>query len=163
MRDWVPYYYVYDEREGKTEEDAGYEESSPAELASYRALYAHFMEKEIERQTGGPDRVTTFGTLPKQEAQLTRRSLVMRDLNLAGSSPFLTANIMCHILNQIEQVTEADWGDMDTDLVGSDFDSACSSAKDRAAIQEQPRSSILFQMWSFGLGTEDTSLWLLYG
>lgn len=127
MRDWVPYYYVYDEQEGKTEEDAGYEESSPAELASYRALYAHFMEKEIERQTGGSDRVTTFGTLPKQEAQLTRRSLVMRDLNLAGSSPFLTTNVMCHILNQIEQVTEADWGDMDTDLVGRDFDSACSS------------------------------------
>ena len=127
MRDWVPYYYVYDEQGGKTEEDADYEESSPAELASYRAMYAHFMEKEIERQTGGPDLVTTFGTLPKQEARLTRRSLIMRDLNLAGSSPFLTTNVMCHILNQIEQVTEADWGDMDVDLVGSDFDSSCSS------------------------------------
>ena len=127
MRDWVPYYYVYDEQEGKTEEDADYEESSPAELATYRAMYAHFMEKEIERQIGGPDRVTTFGTLPKQEAQVTRRSLVMRDLNLAGSSPFLTSNVMCHILNQIEQVTEADWEDMNIDLVGEDFDPACSS------------------------------------
>lgn len=124
MRDWVPYYYIYDEQEGKTEEDADYEESSPAELTNYRAIYAHFMEKAIERQTGGPDRSTTFGTLPKQEAQLTRRSLVMRDLNLAGSSPFLTTNVMCHILNQIEQVTEADWGDMNYDLVGVDFDPA---------------------------------------
>ena len=127
MRDWVPYYYVYDEQERKTEEDADYEESSPAELASYRAMYARFMEKEIERQTGGPDRVTTFGTLPKQEAQLTRRSLVMRDLNLAGSSPFLTSNVMCHILNQIEQVTEADWEDVNIDLVGENFGSACAS------------------------------------
>ncbi|KAL9132996.1 MAG: hypothetical protein Q9175_005830, partial [Cornicularia normoerica] len=124
MRDWVPYYYLHDIQEGKTEEDAGYEESSPAELASYRALYAHFMEKEIERQTGGADRVTTFGTLPKQEAQLTRRSLMMRDLDLAASSPFLTTNILCHIVNQIEQVTEPQWGGMDLD---TDSDSSCSS------------------------------------
>lgn len=127
MRDWVPYYYLYDIREGKTEDDAGYEESSPAELASYRALYAHFMEKEIERQTGGPDQVTTFGTLPKQEAQFTRRSLVMRDLDLAASSPFLTTNILCHIVNQIEKVTEPEWGEMGLEV---DSDSSCSSGDD---------------------------------
>lgn len=124
MRDWVPYNYLYDIQEGRTDEDAGYEESSPAELASYRALYAHFMEKEIERQTGGPDRVTTFGTLPKQEAQLTRRSLVMRDLSLAASSPYLITNIMCHILHQIEQVTEPEWEDLDLDMESR---SSCSS------------------------------------
>lgn len=124
MRDWVPFYYLYDIRAGRTEEDADYEESSPAELASYRALYAHFIEKEIERQTGGPDRVTTFGTLPKQEAQLTRRSLVMRDLDLAASSPFLTMNILCHILFQVEQVTWRDWRDVDLEL---EPDSSCSS------------------------------------
>ena len=124
MRDWVPYYYLYDIREGKTDEDAGYEESSPSELASYRAIYNHFMEKEIERQTGGPDKVTAFGTLPKQEAQLTRRSLVMRDLDLAASSPFLAANFLCHIFNQIEQVTEPDWENMDGDIVSN---SSCSN------------------------------------
>ena len=124
MRDWVPYNYLYDIQEGRTDEDAGYEESSPAELASYRALYAHFMEKEIERQTGGPDRVTTFGTLPKQEAQLTRRSLVMRDLSLAASSPYLITNIMCHILHQIEQVTEHEWEDLNLDMESR---SSCSS------------------------------------
>ena len=31
MRDWLPYYYLYDIREGRTEEDAGYDESPPAE------------------------------------------------------------------------------------------------------------------------------------
>lgn len=124
MRDWVPYYYLYDIREGKTEEDAGYEESSPSELASYRALYAHIIEKEIERRTGGPDKVTAFGTLPKQEAQLTRRSLVMQDLDLAASTPFLTTNILCHIVNQIEQVTEPEWGDTDYDMAS---DSSCSN------------------------------------
>ena len=116
MRDWVPFCYLYDIREGRTEEDAGYEESSPAELASYRAVYAHFMEKEIERLTGGPNQVTTFGTLPKQEAQLTRRSLVMRDLGLAASSPFLIPNILCHILHEIERVTEPEWKNMDLDM-----------------------------------------------
>ncbi|CAF9914988.1 hypothetical protein IMSHALPRED_002301 [Imshaugia aleurites] len=124
MRDWVPYYYLYDIREGKTDDDAGYEESSPAELASYRAMYAQFMEKEMEHQTGGPNQPTTFGTLPKQEAQLTRRSLVMRDLGLAASSPFLTTDILCHILYQIEQVTEPKWEDLD---LGGDSHSLCSS------------------------------------
>lgn len=116
MRDWVPFYYLYDIRERGPEEDAGYEESSPAELASYRALYAHFMEKEVERQTGGPEQVTAFGTLPKQEALLTRRSLVLRDLDLAASSPFLLTNILCHILNEIESVTEPQWKYLDQDM-----------------------------------------------
>ena len=127
MRDWVPFYYLYDIREGRTEDDAGYEESSPAELASYRALYALFMEKEIARQTGGPDQPTAFGTLPKQEAQLTRRSLVMRDLDLAASSPFLLTNILCHVLYQIETVTEPEWRCLDLDM-DSDSDSDCNSA-----------------------------------
>ena len=129
MRDWVPYYYLYDIRQGKTEEDAGFEESSPAELASYRALYARFIEKEIERHTGGPDRATTFGTLPKQEAQLTRRSLIMRDLDLAAGSPFLTTDILSHIVYQIEKITEPDWGDMEIDM---DSISSTTSSKDAA-------------------------------
>ena len=124
MRDWVPDLYRYDIREGKMLEDNGYEESSPAELASYRALYAHLMEKELERQTGGADRITAFNTLPKQEAQLTRRSLVMRILNFAASSPFLTEGIMSHIVDQIEQVTKPEWGDMDMDM---DTDSSASN------------------------------------
>ena len=116
MRDWVPFYYEYDIQERRPEENSGYEESSPAELASYRALYAHFMEKEIERQTGGPDRATAFGTLPKEEAQLTRRSLVMRDLDLAASTPFLLTNILSHVLYEIESVTDTEWQYLESDV-----------------------------------------------
>ena len=129
MRDWVPFFYLYDIRERATEEDAGYEESSPAELASYRAFYAHFMQKEIERQTGGSGQVTAFGTLPKQEAQLTRRSLVMRDLDLAASTPFLLTNILCHILHEIESVTEPKWRYLSLDIY-SDSSSSSEEAVD---------------------------------
>ena len=58
-----------------------------APLPSSRAIV---MEREIERH---PDQVASFGTLPKQEAQLTRRSLVMRDLDLAASTSFLATHI----------------------------------------------------------------------
>ena len=142
MRDWVPYFYLYDIRAGKTEDDAGYEESSPAELASYRALYAHFMEKEIERHTGGSDQATTFGTLPKQEAQLTRRSLVMRDLDLAASSPFLTTNILSHIVYQIEKVTEPDWGDMEIDMDSVSSTSSRDAADSDCDINRDTNSEV---------------------
>lgn len=55
-------------------EDCYVEESSPVELACYRAMYAQFMETEIETRTGGLQHHTTRGTLPKNEANLTRRS-----------------------------------------------------------------------------------------
>ena len=126
MRDWTPLDYEYDIREGRPEEGAEFEESSPAELASYRAIYAHFMEKEIERQTGGPNQVTAFGTLPKQEAQLTRQSLVMRHLDLAASTPILVTNILSHILTEIELITELEWRDLDPDM-DTDSDTSSSS------------------------------------
>ena len=135
MRDWVPFHYEYDIQERRPEESAGFEESSPAELASYRALYGHFMEKEIERHTGGPSRVTTFGTLPKQEAQLTRRSLVMRDLDLAASSPFLLTNILSHILTEIELVTEPEWRGPDLEM-DTDPDSSSSSGMTTDSVRD---------------------------
>lgn len=147
MRDWVPFYYLYDIQERGPEEDAGYEESSPAELASYRALYAHFMEKEIERQTGGPEQVTAFGTLPKQEALLTRRSLVLRDLDLAASSPFLLTNILCHILKEIVSVIEPEWKYLDqymgpdswsSDEESVDNDRISNSGLNRDIDKEEP-------------------------
>ena len=134
MRDWVPFNYEYDIRERRPEEGAGFEESSPAELASYRALYAHFMEKEIERQTGGPNQVTAFGTLPKQEAQLTRQSVIMRDLDLAASNPILLTDILSHIISEIELVTEPEWRDLDLGM-NTDSDSEIdSSSSDRMTI-----------------------------
>ena len=89
--------------------DCSFGESSPDELASYRAMYAEFMEMEFERKTGGPTATTRLGTTPKQEVDLTRRSLVMRSLNLAADSPMTTIEIVRHIHKQINQLTALEW------------------------------------------------------
>lgn len=121
MRDWVPYRYRYDTDKGKPCTGAGYNESSPAELASYRAFYAHFMEAEISKMTGGLNETTTFGTLPSHEAALTRRSLVMRSLDLAAGDPWVALGTVNHIIDQIEEVTNLEWEatDSDTDSMSS--------------------------------------------
>lgn len=126
MRDWVPSRYRYDAEKGQSFAD-GYEESSPAELASYRALYAHFMDLEIEKMTGGPHKATTFGTLPKHEAKLTRRSLVMRSIDLSAGDPWAALCTVNHIIDQIEELTAPEWEDADSDT--SSFTS-CSSVND---------------------------------
>ena len=127
MRDWVPLRYEYDTEKGQTCEDAGYEESSPAELASYRALYAQSMEVEIEKMTGGSDKTTTFGTLPKHEAELTRQSLIMRNLDLSAGDPFAAFRTVNHIIDQIEELTAPEWEVTDSDM---DSISSCSSISD---------------------------------
>ena len=127
MRDWVPLRYKYDIQEGKPCIDAGYEESSPAEIASYRAVYAQLMEVEIEKMTGGSDETTTLGTLPKHEADLTRRSLVMRNLDLSAGDPWVALSTVNHIIDQIEEVTAPDWEGTESDM---DSISSCSSVSD---------------------------------
>ena len=127
MRDWVPLRYKYDIQEGKPCTDAGYEESSPAETASYRAVYAQLMEVEIAKMTGGSDETTTLGTLPKHEAELTRRSLVMRNLDLSAGDPWVALSTVNHIIDQIEEVTAPDWEGTESDM---DSTSSCSSASD---------------------------------
>ncbi|CAD6591340.1 MAG: hypothetical protein ASARMPREDX12_005086 [Alectoria sarmentosa] len=131
MRDWVPLRYNYDTEKGEPDEDAGYEESSPAELASYRAIYAQMMEVEVEKMTGGPERITTIGTLPKHEADLTRRSLIMRSLDLSAGDPWAALRTVNHIIDQIEDLTAPDWEVTDSDL---DTDSSYSSASDSDSI-----------------------------
>lgn len=127
MRDWVPSRYKYDIQEGKPCIDAGYEESSPAEIASYRAVYAQLMEVEIEKMTGGSDETTTLGTLPKHEADLTRRSLVMRNLDLSAGDRWVALSTVNHIIDQIEEVTAPDWEGTESDM---DSISSCSSVSD---------------------------------
>ncbi|CAF9943501.1 MAG: hypothetical protein ALECFALPRED_000516 [Alectoria fallacina] len=131
MRDWVPLRYNYNTEKGEPCEDAGYEESSPAELASYRAIYAQMMEVEVEKMTGGPDKTTTIGTLPKHEADLTRRSLIMRSLDLSAGDPWAALRTVNHIIDQIEDLTAPNWEETDSDL---DTDSSYSSASDSDRI-----------------------------
>lgn len=127
MRDWVPLRYRYDAERGQPFADVGYEESSPAELASYRAMYAHFMDLETGKMTGGPDKATTFGTLPKHEAELTRRSLVMRSLDLSAGDPWAALGTVNHIIDQIEELTAPEWEDTDSDTSSI---TSCSSVSD---------------------------------
>lgn len=124
MRDWVPSRYRYDIEKGEAYANAGYEESSPAELASYRALYAQLMEVEIGKMTGGSNKTTTFGTSPKYEAGLTRRSLIMRSLDLSAGDPWVALSTVNYIIDQIEELTATEWEDTDSD---SDSVGSCSS------------------------------------
>ena len=127
MRDWVPSRYNYDTDAGKVFSDAGYQESSPAELATYRALYAQSMEVEIAKMTGGSKTATAFGTLPKHEAELTRRSLIMRHLDLSAGDPWAALSAVNHIVDEIEELTAPEWDDTDSD---TDSFSSCSSVGD---------------------------------
>ncbi len=128
MRDWVPSRYNYDTQNGQPYGDAGYGESSPAELASYRALCVRLMEAEIAKMTGGSNVATTLGTLPKDEAELTRRSLIMRSLDLSAGDPWAALSTVNHIIDHIEELTAPEWEDTDSDMdVLSSPLSACDS------------------------------------
>ena len=133
MRDWVPSRYNYDTEKGEVFPDAGYRESSPAELASYRALYAYFMEVEIANMIRGSNIATTFGTLPKHEAKLTRRSLIMRQLDLSAGDPWAALATVNHIIDHIEDITASDWNESDSD---TDFTSSCSSTSDSDSVAD---------------------------
>ena len=108
MNDWIESQYDYNVRDGKPREEAGYDESSPDELSCYRAMYAHFMEQEITLKTQESAHLTTHGTTPKEEADLTRRSLVMRNLEIATNSHMVSSDIGHHMLVLIVDLTEAD-------------------------------------------------------
>lgn len=111
MNDWIESEYDYNIREGKPREEAGYDESSPDELSCYRAMYAQFMEQEITLNTKDSAHLTINGTTPKEEADVTRRSLVMRNLEIAANSPMVTSDIVDHMLALVVDLTETDWED----------------------------------------------------
>ena len=131
MRDWVPSRYNYDTESGELLSEGGYQESSPAELASYRAFYAQFMEAEIANMTLGSNIATTIGTLPKHEAKLTRRSLIMRHLDLSAGDPWAALATVNHIIDHIEEITASDWKEDDSD---ADSFSSCSSDSDSDSV-----------------------------
>lgn len=111
MHDWIESQYDYDIGARAPREEAEYDESSPNELSCYRAMYAQFVEQEITLSTKGPKHLTVHGTTPKEEADITRRSLVMRNLEIATNSPMVTSDIVDHMLALIVDLTEADWED----------------------------------------------------
>ena len=121
MHDYIETQYDYDVLAAKPRKEAGYDESSPDELSCYRAVYAQFMEQGIAINTKGM--ATTNGNTSKEEADLTRRSLVMRNLDIATNDPMVAPDIVDHILALIVDLTETDKEDKKSD-------SELSSSKD---------------------------------
>ena len=76
------------------------------EMESLRAMYAQFMEAEIERRVGGPGKLTELGTTPRQEADITRRSLLMKMLDYAANWPCHTEEVVDNIYQFVEELME---------------------------------------------------------
>ena len=85
------------------------EQIDPVALESYRAIFAQFMEVEIERQVGG---MTELGTTPRQEADITRRSELMKLLDWAGNFPRFLPKIVEYIHEDIEALTAGEWDEI---------------------------------------------------
>ena len=91
------------------------------------------MEVEIANMIRGSNIATTFGTLPKHEAKLTRRSLIMRQLDLSAGDPWAALATVNHIIDHIEDITASDWNESDSD---TDFTSSCSSTSDSDSVAD---------------------------
>lgn len=107
MRDFDPECYDFDAKAGRP--DDGCDECSPAELRCYRAMYSQFVEQY----------------LGKQQADATRRSLVMHSLDVAASNPRMTLSMVCHLFDEIEHLTATE-----EDLDNSDTVSEASTEAD---------------------------------
>ena len=108
MKDWEPLTYDYD-TSARTSLATGYEESSPAELARYRAIYARFMKTALERLSATDPSVHTGN-----EA-LTESSLMLGSLERAARNPFFTTGVMEHVLKEIGSVTRG-WDESRTNV-----------------------------------------------
>ena len=110
MRDWVAESWDYS--------------IVPGELESYRAMYAQFMEIEIERKFGGATELKDCGTLPRQESTLTRFSALFKHLELAGNFPLLTQQLVRDMLKACLTWTTNGWDGIDEDI---DKETECES------------------------------------
>ena len=112
MQDYDPVFYGYDLDAGRPME--GYLANSPAELASYRAMYAQFMEShlskddfvELHTSRGHAARVRKSR---KEAANMTRRSLVMTSLHTAAMVPSQMRVMMTHVFDELAELTAAKW------------------------------------------------------
>ena len=84
--DYNPNCYEFDVKTGKAIDDSG--QCSPAELASYRAVFAQMVESLTNKAT----------------ADLTRRSAVMGSLEIAANMPMNTLAMLGHLFEEIAQI-----------------------------------------------------------
>lgn len=113
-QDYDPGNYAYDVEADAPKE--GYVADSPAQLASYRAMYARFMESYLSigdrmNMAKSSRHATWVRKSRKEAADITRRSLVTSTLHLAAIAPFEMRRLMMHLFEEIEELTAAQWQD----------------------------------------------------
>ena len=111
-QDYNPATYAYDVEIGRPFE--GHFADSPAKLASYRAIYAQFMEscllpEDWKTLTKSRRHAAWIQKSRKQTANMTRRSLITTTLHLATQIPSMMQELMMHLFYQIEELTAAEW------------------------------------------------------
>lgn len=74
---------------------------------------------EIERLIDDLNKITRFEILSKHEVGLTRRSLIIRSLDLSADNPWVALGTVNHIIDHIEDLTAPEWEDtnLDTDSI----------------------------------------------
>lgn len=123
--DYDPDNYDYDVEAREPKE--GCFADSPAELACYRAMYAHFMESyrsEGDRIVMAKSRLHARRVLlsRKEAANMTRRSLVTTSLRVAAKTPSEMRKLIIHLFEEIEDITAARWPDMSSTAVSGEPD-----------------------------------------
>ncbi len=101
-RDWDPARYGYGH--GRAGADAGCLENSPEELARYRAMYLQIMEQCLTMDDGRkgyfaestPNSILSYGAV-----QITGRSIVIENLQIAADDPVCTVEIVNKIFDEV--------------------------------------------------------------
>ncbi|KAL9131999.1 MAG: hypothetical protein Q9217_000209 [Psora testacea] len=103
-RDWDPVKYGYGHG---TEADAGCIENSLDELARYRAMYLQFMEQCVAKDDGSNSdfsESTSNNILSHSSAKITRRSIIIENLQIAADDPVCTVEIVNKIFNEVARL-----------------------------------------------------------
>lgn len=149
-QDYNPAHYAYDVEAGEPKE--GFLADSPAELASYRAMYPQFVEANLSKDdrvnmTKSRRHAARVRKSRKEAADMTRRSLIIATLQLAVRAPSEMKKLMVHLFDELAELTAADWPDERSTTAsgerddsdengGEDQDTEASEVEDGEAVRE---------------------------
>ncbi|MCJ1347383.1 hypothetical protein MMC31_005608 [Peltigera leucophlebia] len=86
--------------------DARYIENSPEELARYRAMYLQFKEQCLSKDGGSKgyfSECTINSILSHVSAKITRRSILIENLQIAADDPVCTIGIVKKIFDEVDK------------------------------------------------------------
>lgn len=101
-RDWDPVKYDYGH--GGAEAEDGCLENSPEELARYRAMYLQYMRQCLTKNGGSKGYFSEYNMdniSLNRSAQITRRSIVIENLQIAADNPVCTFGIVAKIFDEV--------------------------------------------------------------